>query len=225
MLDNIRIAIRPSQLALKQAEEAINLLKQVKPSLTFAIKTIHTKGDKDKITPISQVEGSDFFTKEIDDALLSGDIDLAVHSSKDLPEVLPKGLIVAFETKTISPFDVLVSRKAYKFNQLPLGSKIGVSSLRRKEQIKAKRADLEIVDIRGNIEERLAFIDSGEIEALIVAHAALIRLGLENRISEILTSKDFSAHSKQGSLSLVARKNVCKKLKFILSALGQEIGN
>jgi len=217
----LRIGIRPSSLALKQAEE----IKKVFSSVQFEVISIETRGDRDKITPLTNVEGSDFFTKEIDDALLTGEIDLAVHSSKDLPDILPEGLEVVFESVPISPFDALVSRGNFKIMNLPKGYRIGSSSLRRKSQIQALRKDLEIVDIRGTIEERLALIDSGKIDALIVAHAALIRLGLEKRIAEIIPLDIFKTHPKQGSLSLLAREKMCEKVRFILSEQALATGN
>ncbi|MDD4938930.1 MAG: hydroxymethylbilane synthase [Candidatus Omnitrophica bacterium] len=217
----LRMGIRPSRLALKQAEE----IKSSFPSASFKIIAIKTAGDKDRITPLSDVEGSDFFTKEIDDALLSGEIDLAVHSSKDLPDIIPPGLRVILETESISLFDALVSRDGLKLMDLPGGSRVGSSSLRRKSQLSRIRDDLEAVDIRGTIEERLALVDSKRIDALIVAHAALIRLGLEERITEVFPLKIFQTHSKQGRLSLLVMEDRCERVKFILSGQARVTGN
>ena len=202
----IKIGIRPSLLALKQAQEAIGLLEKEYPGATFEILKIDTPGDRDKATPLSEVDGSDFFTRDIDEALLAGKVDVAVHSSKDLPEILPQGLKILFETESISRFDVLVSKGAHKFTELALSSRIGASSLRRKKEVKGLRPDLEIVDARGTIEERLSLVDSGKIDALIVAHSALIRLELEHRVSEIFPLDIFNTHPKQGCLSIVARE-------------------
>jgi hydroxymethylbilane synthase len=204
----IKIGVRPSLLALKQAQEAIGLLEKIYPGATFEILKIDTPGDRDKATPLTFVDGSDFFTRDIDEALLAGRVDAAVHSSKDLPEVLPKGLEVLFETESISRFDALVSKGHNKFTELTSGSRIGASSLRRKKEVKGLRPDLEIVDARGTIVERLSLVDSGKIDALIVAHAALIRLKLEHRISEIFPLNIFKTHPKQGCLSIVARKSL-----------------
>jgi hydroxymethylbilane synthase len=187
---------------LRQVEEIKNLFSHI----DFKIIKINTQGDKDKITPIHAVEGSDFFTREIDIALLAGEIDLAVHSSKDLPDVLAKGLELAFETPTISPYDALVSKNKLKLGQLLPGGRIGLSSQRRKSQIKVLRPDLEIIDIRGNIEERIALVENGKIEAVIIAHAALLRLRIENKISEILPLDYFPTHPKQGRLAVVKRE-------------------
>jgi len=201
----VKIGVRPSLLALKQAQEAIGLLKKIYPKAAFEVCKIGTPGDRDKVTPLSEVDGSDFFTRDIDEALLNGKIDIAVHSSKDLPLALPNGLKVMFETESISRFDALVSKGGHKLAELALGSRIGSSSLRRKKEINGLRPDLEIVDARGTIVERLSLIDSGKIDALIVAHAALIRLKLEHRIAEIFPLGIFNTHPKQGCLAIVTR--------------------
>ncbi len=201
-----KIGIRPSTLALKQAEEVVVFLKKRFPKARFSFVKIATPGDRDKVTPLSEVEGSDFFTRDIDEALISGKIDFAVHSAKDLPDVLPQGLSVFVETQPLSPFDALVSKGNIKLAVLAQASRIGVSSARRKLRIKVLRPDLIIVDVRGTIEERLRLIDDGKIDALIVAHAALIRLGLEKRASEILPLEIFKAHPKQGRLAILTRK-------------------
>jgi len=212
---------RPSPLAIKQAEE----VKTIFPFLHFKVIPIQTTGDKDKKTSLSNVEGSDFFTKEIDDALLSAKIDIGIHSAKDLPQILPKGLVVAFETESISPNDALVSRGNLKLAQLPKNSRVGSSSVRRKSQLLVLRKDLQIVDIRGTVGERIALVDSGRIDALVVAHAALIRLGLEQRIAEVFGLDIFDAHPKQGKLSLVVREEECERLRSILSEPVREIGS
>jgi len=208
-------------LALKQAEEIAKFFT----GFNFEFVTIFTADDRDKSTPLSMVEQDDFFTREIDQALLNGEIDLAVHSAKDLPDVLPKGIAVVLETPSLSRFDCLVAKNKLKLKDLPTGAKIGVSSQRRKEQIRTLRNDLEPVDIRGTIEERIALLDSGKIDALIVAHAAMLRLGLEEKIAEIFPLDIFETHSKQGSLSLLAREEDCTKIRSILSELGRVTGN
>ncbi len=170
-----RVGTRKSPLALKQLDEVVSSLKRLYPDLGVDIVTIDTYGDKDKDTPISDIEGTDFFTREIDDALLKGDIDFAVHSAKDLPEDLREGLEIAFTTDSIDPYDCLVSRSGLKLDELPRGARIGTSSLRRKIQLKRYRDDLQIVDIRGTIEERLERIKDIDIDANVIERAALIR--------------------------------------------------
>lgn len=207
----LRLGTRKSPLALRQAEE----IRKLYPGLGFELIGYETPGDRDKLTPISGIEGSDFFTRDLDKALLGEEIDLAVHSSKDLPVKLAKGLYVALETDSLSPFDCLVSRNDLKIDELPKGSRIGTSSIRRKAQIRLIRMDLRIADVRGNIEERLKLIDSGVIDALIVAQAALIRLGLEKRVVQILDI--FGTHPKQGRLSVVVKEERWQEVRSILS--------
>jgi len=208
-------------LALRQVEEVRRLF----PHVAFEVKTYRTLGDRDRVTPLSDVEGTDFFTREIDEALLRGEIDIALHSSKDFPEVVPCGLNVILETAPLSKNDCLVAKNNFLLKDLPPKSRIGTSSRRRKEQIRFMRPDLTVVDIRGNIEERLTLLDSGKLDALIVAHAALIRLGLEGRVSEVFHLKDFPTHPKQGRLSLAINKERWQELKFILSEQAPAIRN
>jgi hydroxymethylbilane synthase len=193
-----KLGTRKSRLAVKQVEEFTKYF----PSEKFEIVYFETAGDIDKTTPISGVEGSDFFTDTIDRALLDGEIDLAVHSAKDLPDKLPNGIKVAFVTESIDPNDVLVSKNNLKLNELPKGAKVGTSSQRRKEQLINIRNDLQVLDIRGNIDERLEKLDKGEYDAIILAGAGLKRLGLENRVTEVLT---FSPHPMQGRLAVTTR--------------------
>jgi len=217
----LKVGTRQSPLALEQVKEVQGLF----PLVQLALVPIETAGDKDKTTPLSKVNRQDFFTHEIDRALLNGDIDLAIHSSKDLPEVLPKGLLVIFETESLSPYEAFVSKGGLKFKDLAAGSRIGVSSQRRKDQINILRSDLDIIDVRGNIQERLNLIEENKIDALIVAHAALLRLRLEDKITEIFPLDIFMPHPKQGKLSIVGKENRWQELRSILSALALVIGN
>jgi len=166
--------------------------------LTFA-----TSGDLDKETPIDQVEGTDFFTDRIEQALLEKKIDLAIHSAKDLPKEIPSGLEITVFTPSADSSDALVSRNNLKLADLPAGSKVGTSSKRRKEQLLKFAPQVKVVDLRGSIDERLAKLDQGEYDAIIIATIALKRLGLEHRISEKLS---FVTASGQGSLALEVRK-------------------
>lgn len=217
----LRVGTRPSPLAIKQVDE----LKKMFPWVNLETVIISTIGDKDKITSLINVEGSDFFTKEIDQALLSGEIDVALHSSKDLPEQLTQGLKIIIETKPISPFDALVSKGRLKLLELPYASRVGTSSQRRRVHVHLLRKDLILVDIRGNIEERLNLIDTGKIDALVVAHAALIRLGLEHMIAEVFSVDNFVASPKQGSLTLVTMEDRWQQVRSILSEQAQATGN
>lgn len=207
MEQTYRIGTRRSPLALRQVQEVIEALRIFYPEIKYEIIGIDTYGDKDKITPISEIEGSDFFTREIDEALLEGKIDFAVHSAKDLPDEIPKGIIIAAVTKSIDPYDALVSKWNLKIDELKYGGRIGASSQRRKIQLKKYREDFRIVDIRGNIGERLKKLDNDGLDAIIVAACALLRLGLENRIAQRIPFKILRPHPLQGSLAIEARKN------------------
>jgi hydroxymethylbilane synthase len=229
-----KLGTRASPLALKQAEELLGELRKASPELKTEIITIETTGDKDRETPISDIEGSDFFTREIDRVLLKGKIDFAVHSAKDLADGLDKGLIIAAMTASIDPYDVLVSRSGLKLDELPPGAKIGTSSRRRKSQLKKYRSDFQIVDIRGNIEERLKLLDNGipsyakasegrrntvypptpslrraggirKLDAVVLGPAGLLRLGLAHRITQRIPFKILKPHPLQGKLAVVTR--------------------
>lgn len=188
---------------MKQAEEIARAL----PSVRFEIVEIETKGDKDRSTPISACEGTDFFTREIEDALIEGKIDAAIHSAKDLENAQPDELTIAAMTSSISRYDCLVSNGGKILKDLPSGAVIGTSSKKRKAAILRYRPDLTVKDIRGNIGERLEKLDRGDLDAIIVAHAALLRLGLEERIAEIIPENMMEPHPRQGSLAVQVRKD------------------
>ncbi|MDD5476835.1 MAG: hydroxymethylbilane synthase [Candidatus Omnitrophica bacterium] len=203
MKETLRLGARSSPLSLKQADE----IKGIFPSIDFEVITYQTQGDRDKHTPFARFEGSDFFTRQLEEALLKREIDVAVHSAKDLEENPPRGLTIAAITASISPYECLVSRGNKLLGGLKPGSRIATSSSKRKNALLRYRRDLEIYDVRGNIEERLYQLDKGKFDALIVAHAALIRLGLENRITEIIPKWVIPAHPLQGSLALQVRSD------------------
>ncbi len=211
----LKVGTRPSQLALKQTEEILDKLKNLYSDLSTDIIKIPTTGDKDKKTPISEVEGSDFFTKEIDEALLKGDIDFGIHSAKDLPDELQKGLAVVAITKSIDPYDALVSRGDKTLENLRIGAKVGASSLRRKVQLKKYREDFCIVDIRGDIEERLEILEKDNLDAIIVACCALKRLDLEYRITQRIDFCILKPDPLQGSLAIVAREDEKELINFL----------
>lgn len=203
MKKHLRLGARPSRLAVKQAEEIVRSL----PSIGFEIVSISTWGDADKRTPLSRMEESNFFTREIEDALLCGEIDVAVHSAKDLEEDIPEDLTIAAMTGSISPYECLVSRMGQTLDELPAGAIVGTSSVKRREAILKYRSDLVVKDIRGNIDERLGKLDSGDFDAIIVAHAALIRLGLADRASQIIPADIIIPHPLQGRLAIQVRKD------------------
>ncbi len=214
----LRIGTRNSPLALKQVEEILGYLGEFYAEIKAEVVGIDTYGDKDKITPISKIEGSDFFTREIEEALLRGDIDFAVHSAKDLPDQIPEGLLIAAITKSIDPYDALISKGNLKIGELKAGAKIGASSLRRKTQLKEYRSDFQVVDIRGSIEERLGKLDNNGLDAVIVAACALVRLVLEHRIAERIPFEILRPHPLQGSLAIEVRDND-KKIINLFSKL------
>ena len=198
MFSSIRIGTRPSPLALKQVLEVQARLAGIRAEIV----PIKTRGDIDKKSPLFDREGSDFFTGEIEQALLSGQIDAAVHSAKDLPWDLPGELIIAAITSSISPFECLVSRSGLALDKLPKGAVIGTSSTKRKAAILAFRSDLKVKPIRGDIDQRLALLDAGSFDGIITAHAALIRLGYQARITQIIPQDIIQPHPFQGALAI-----------------------
>lgn len=210
-----RVGTRTSPLALRQVDEIINHLRNHYPDIEIRIIGIDTYGDKDKETPISDIEGTDFFTREIDDALLKGEIDFAVHSAKDLPDEIAKGLVVSAITKSVDPDDALVSKNNLGIDELKEEARIGASSKRRKTQLIAYRNDFQIVDIRGNIHERLDKLEKDNLDAIVVAACALKRLGLEHKISQRLPHNILKPHPLQGSLAIVVREDRKDLIEFL----------
>lgn len=206
----VKVGTRPSKLAIAQVKEVFDLLRIAGVSLDYQIITFETTGDIDKKTPISEVEGTDFFTDSIERALLKGEIDVAIHSAKDLPDKLPQGLTIAAITKSIDPYDVLVVRKDLNYrslDELPYSAKIGTSSTRRKIQLKTYRPDLQIVDIRGNIDERIELLDNSDLCGIVIASAGLIRLGFEKRITQKIPFEIIKPHPLQGCLAVEIRSS------------------
>ncbi|MDP2940285.1 MAG: hydroxymethylbilane synthase [Candidatus Omnitrophota bacterium] len=220
MAENYKVGTRISHLALKQVEETLVTLRKFYPDFKAEVVGIETYGDKDKMTPISEIEGTDFFTREIDQALLDGKIDFAVHSAKDLPGDIPDGLYVVAITKAIYPHDALVSKHNLRLDELRKGAKVGASSLRRKTQLKKYREDFQIVDIRGTIEERLWILDTNGLDAIIVAECALARLGLKNRIIQRIPFEILKPNPLQGALAVLVRQDN-QKLKDLLKVLDE----
>lgn len=198
----ISVAGRSSPLSIAQIDEVLQELHRFHPYVEFECRYVQTLGDKDLTTSLRGMEKTDFFTREIDAMLLAGECRIAVHSAKDLPHHLPEGLSVAAITYGLDSSDALVFRKGDSLQSLPAGSRVGTSSARRDEVIRALRTDLEMVDIRGNIGQRLAKLDSGEVDAVVIAEAALIRLGLDSLNRMLLPGKTVEG---QGKLAVVVR--------------------
>jgi len=151
------------------------------------------------------MEGTDFFTREIDAALFENKIDMAVHSAKDLPDDMMEGLTLAAVTSSIDPVDVLISKKNLTLKMLPYGAKIGASSTRRKKQLKSFREDFRIIDIRGNINDRMDNLQKSDLDGIVIASAGLIRLGREHEITQKIPMEIMETHPLQGALALVVR--------------------
>lgn len=207
MKTNLRIGTRQSLLALWQSNYIAGLLQQQYPDCQVTLKKIVTKGDRILDVPLAQIGGKGLFTKEIETDLLDGSIDLAVHSLKDMPTVLPEGLCLTAITSRANVGDAFVSNKYDSFAQLPEGAVLGTSSLRRKAQLLAVRPDLKIVDLRGNVDTRLRKLDEGRMDAIILAAAGLERLGHAGRIKEILPTSVCLPAVGQGALAIECRSN------------------
>lgn len=207
----IRLICRNSRLSLIQAEE----IKGFLPEQLFEVIPVQSLGDKNKDIPLENNNITDFFTRELDEALLNHEADIAVHSAKDLPYPIPKGLEVIALTAAKDQSDSLVSRNNLKLTELPANPRIGTSSVIRAESIRALRPDTRIVSIRGTIEERIALIEKDLVDAVVVATCALQRLALESFIAERLP---LETHSLQGHLAVVAREGNAK-MKDLFSAI------
>lgn len=206
MTEAIWIGTRGSKLALWQASWIKGSIEKQHPGLPVYLKVIHTSGDKILDVPLAQVGGKGLFVKEIEEELLEGEIDLAVHSMKDVPSDLPEGLHLGFYTNQDDPGDALVSREKKKLFDLPRGGKVGTSSLRRQAQLLSARPDLQIFSIRGNVETRLRKLEEERLDAIIMASAGLKRLGLEERITEYLDLEVSLPAVGQGVLGIELRK-------------------
>lgn len=207
MKTNLRLGTRQSLLALWQSNYIAGLLQQQYPDCQVTLKKIVTKGDRILDVPLAQIGGKGLFTKEIETDLLDGSIDLAVHSLKDMPTVLPEGLCLTAITSRANVGDAFVSNKYDSFAQLPEGAVLGTSSLRRKAQLLAVRPDLKIVDLRGNVDTRLRKLDEGRMDAIILAAAGLERLGHADRIKEIIPTSVCLPAVGQGALAIECRSN------------------
>jgi len=203
----IKIGTRGSKLALWQANWVKSALKAGHPPLSVELVTIKTKGDKILDVPLAKVGGKGLFVKEIEDTLLNGRIDLAVHSMKDMPAEIPKGLCIGAIPKRETPQDVLISRKGLLLSQLGQKARIGTSSLRRTAQLLHARPDLVVLPLRGNLDTRLKKLDAENLDAIILAAAGVKRLGLEHRITEYLDEKVMLPAVGQGALCIEIREN------------------
>lgn len=204
MKKKLVIGSRGSNLALIQTESILTKLRDLHPDIDFSMVKITTGGDRERNVPLHQMAGDGVFVKELEEALIDRKIDLAVHSLKDMPTYIPDGLSLAAVDARLDPRDVLVSR-GEKMNELEPGSKIGTGSLRRMAQLLKFIPGLKVEPIRGNIDTRLNRVTAGDFDGVVLAAAALIRLGLEERITEYLPTGNFLPAVGQGALGLEIR--------------------
>ena len=217
----VRIATRKSALALWQAEYVKAKLEHFHPGINVELVPMTTKGDIILDTPLAKVGGKGLFVKELEVAMLEDRADIAVHSMKDVPVEFPEGLGLEVICPREDPRDAFVSNTIKSFAQLPQGAVVGTSSLRRQCQIKALRPDLEIRDLRGNVNTRLKKLDNGEYDAIILAAAGLIRLEMPERIQEFIEPEVMLPANGQGAVGIECRTDD-EALKALLAPLGCE---
>lgn len=215
------IGSRGSKLALIQSEYVRDLLKNAHPEIGFEIKVISTTGDKILNVPLSQIGDKALFTKELETAMLAGEIDMAVHSLKDLPTRLPEGLQIGAVCEREDARDVFLKHPDSPFktiDELPHGAKIASGSLRRRSQLLHGRPDLEILDIRGNLDTRFKKLYESDMAGMILAHAGILRMGYQDRISEIISTEIILPAVSQGAIGIEIREgdeNLLQLLKTI----------
>ena len=200
------VGTRSSQLALWQADFVIGELAKKYPELVVEKRLMTTKGDKILNAPLAKIGGKGLFTKELETAMLEGEIDIAVHSLKDMPVVVPEGLVITAITQRADPGDAFVSSKYESFQQLPAGAKVGTSSLRRKAQLLHARPDLQIEDLRGNVNTRLRKMEEENFDGIILACAGLKRLGFGDKIRQVLPQTMCLPAVGQGALAIECRQ-------------------
>jgi len=206
-ITTLRIGTRGSKLALWQSEWVKGKLQSAYPGLQVELVRIKTTGDKILDSPLSKIGGKGLFVKEIEEALFSRRIDLAVHSMKDVPVELPRGLTLCCYTEREEVRDALVSRNELKLHELPRGARLGTSSLRRSAQILHLRPDMNIASLRGNVDTRLRKLDQGEFDAIVLAGAGLKRLGLAQRVTQYLDPSEVLPAIGQGALGIEVRED------------------
>lgn len=212
------LGTRASKLALQQSEWFQAQIQAIAPDITVTLTRIQTSGDKIVDVPLAKIGGKGLFVKEIEEALLSGDIDFAVHSMKDVPTQLPDGLEILCVPPREDSRDALISRTGCRFEELPVGARVGSSSLRRQSQFLHARPDLRIEMLRGNLDTRLKKLKEGQFDAIILAAAGLRRLGWTEEITEYLDPQLCLPAIGQGALGIEGRSND-RFVRSILSRL------
>ena len=206
MIRSLVIGTRTSRLALVQANQVAETIRRVSPDTDIRIKTINTTGDRDKDTPLDKMASTGVFVKELERALFNNQVDLAVHSLKDMPSDQSEGLVVSAVLQRANASDALVSCGA-TLAELPLNARVGTGSLRRRAQLMQARPDIEVLPLRGNIETRLKKLDEGRYQAIITAAAALERLNIKNRITQLLPVERFIPAGCQGVIGIEIHKH------------------
>jgi hydroxymethylbilane synthase len=206
MAQTIVIGTRGSQLALWQANWVRGALSERFPDLRVELLVIKTKGDKILDVALAKVGGKGLFVKEIEEALISGRIDLAVHSMKDMPAAIPEGLCIGAVPERENPLDVLITRNGGGLSALPEGARVGTSSLRRAAQLRGRRPDLEIRTLRGNLDTRLRKLAEGDLDAIVLAAAGMLRMGLAGQVSQYLSADVMLPAVGQGALCIEMRR-------------------
>ena len=214
-MTTLRLATRESALALWQTEHVAARLREAHPGLDVVLVPMTTRGDQLQDRPLSEVGGKGLFLKELEVAMLEGRADAAVHSLKDVPMELDGPFEIAAVLERANPFDAFVSVKYEALEELPYGAKVGTSSLRRQALLRAHRPDLKLVDLRGNVNTRLAKLDAGDYDAIVLACAGLERLGLGERIRERLIAPRFIPAAAQGAIAIECRQGQADVLALL----------
>ncbi len=221
-MKTLKIATRKSPLALWQAEHVKSRLKQLHPNLEVELVKMMTTGDQILNSPLSKIGGKGLFIKELEIGMLEGKADIAVHSMKDMPYKIPAGFALGAVLKRENPFDAFVSNHFNNLEDLPLNSKVGTCSMRRIVQLKSIRPDLEILDLRGNVNTRLKKLDDGEYDAIILACAGLIRLNFADRIKQQISAEQSLPAVGQGAVGIEIRENDQAILELITPLIDKQ---
>ncbi len=222
MNKTLKIATRKSPLALWQAQHVKARLEVHHPQLEVVLVKMMTKGDQILNSPLSKIGGKGLFIKELEIGMMEGEADIAVHSMKDVPYEIPPGFELGAILKRENPFDAFVSNNFDSINDLPQGAKVGTCSMRRIVQLKARRPDLEILDLRGNVNTRLKKLDDGEYDAIILACAGLIRLKFEDRIKQEIPAIDSLPAVGQGAVGIEIRQDDKEILELIKPLIDEQ---
>jgi len=216
--ERLTIGTRGSKLALWQSEYIKAKVEEI-TGLPVELKIIKTTGDKILDVPLAKVGGKGLFTKELEVELLAGTVDLCVHSMKDVPTELPEGLYIAAMPERVDPRDAIVSGAGYDLETLPEGARMGTSSLRRVAQVRALRPDLEIVDVRGNLDTRMRKAENGEVDAVILASAGITRMGWADRITHYIPNTQMISAVGQGAIGIEIREDD-EFMRHVMEAIG-----